>query len=54
MLRLKIQLVLLLNLPGLPRPPRAPLFADRALAELWLPEPWAAAAAAANVAKFCS
>ncbi len=40
--------------PGLARAPRAPLFVDSALVEVGLPELWAAAAAAANVAKFCS
>lgn len=41
-------------LPGLARAPRAPLVVDRALVDDGLPVPWAAAAAAANVAKFCS
>lgn len=41
------------QLPGLPRAPRAPLFVDRAV-EVGLTELWAAAAAAANVARFCS
>lgn len=42
------------ELPGLARAARAPLLALRLLVELGLPELWAAAAAAANVAKFCS
>lgn len=42
------------QLPGLARAPRAALFAVRALVEVGLPELCAAAAAAANVAKFWS
>lgn len=42
------------GLPGLARAARALPVADRALAEEWEPEVWAAAAAAASVARFCS
>lgn len=42
------------NSPGLARAPRAALLVDRALVEVGLAELWAAAAAAANVARFCS
>lgn len=41
-------------LPGLARPPSAALLVDKVLLEVGLVELWAAAAAAANVAKFCS
>ena len=42
------------KLPGLASAPRAPPLADRGFVEEGLPELWAAAAAAANVARFCS
>lgn len=43
-----------LLLPGLVRAPRAPVVVERGFALVVVAEVWAAAAAAAKVAKFCN